>query len=78
MTTANTFLRRNTYSRDDDGEELISKSTWSMRLSGIIAGVLLVIGRSASYGNITWQPAYHPATSGLVVIVKAAPSSKTP
>src|SRR5205807_1182840 len=58
---------------DDDSEVLISKATWPIKLSGIIAAGLLVIGRSASYGNVTWTPAFHPASSPLVVIINNVP-----
>src|ERR1700687_5696129 len=51
----------------DDSEDLISKSTWPLKLSGLVFAGLLVIGRSASYGNVTWTPAYHAASSPLVV-----------
>src|SRR2546428_3083798 len=57
VTTDHVFLRAAKYETDDETDVLISRSTWSLKLSGLIAGVLLVIGRSASYGNITWSPA---------------------
>src|ERR1700687_2471990 len=60
----------------DDSEVLISKSTWPLKLSGLLFAGLLVIGRSASYGNVTWTPAYHAADSPLVVQV--AGSHKPP
>ena len=74
MATDHTFLRTANYDVDDETDGLISRSTWSLKLSGVIAGVLLVIGRSASYGAITWAPAYHHASAPLTVIV----STKTP
>ena len=51
----------------DESEALISKSTWPLKLSGLVFAGLLVMGRSASYGNVTWTPAYHAASSPLVV-----------
>src|SRR4029077_4013990 len=51
----------------DDSEVLISKSTWTLKLSGLVFAGLLVIGRSASYGNLSWTPTFHPADSPLVV-----------
>src|SRR6202158_4540715 len=51
----------------DDSEDLISKSTWPLKLSGLVFAGLLVIGRSASYGNVTWTPAYHAASTPLTV-----------
>src|SRR5579864_9142009 len=72
VAATSTFSPGSTYSRDDDGDELIARSSWSLRFSGIIAGVLLVIGRSASYGNITWTPFYHQVSSPLVVIEMAS------
>ena len=79
MTTDDTFLRAAKYETDDENDVLISRSTWSLKLSGLIAGVLLVIGRSASYGNITWSPAYHQASTPLMVIVSTkAPTNPLP
>ena len=69
MATTHVFLRNARYQDDDEDDQLISRSTWSLKLSGLICGVLLIIGRSASYGNITWTPAYHPASSPLTVLV---------
>src|SRR5437867_4691935 len=63
---ANT-LGRHAYG-EDDTEALISKSTWSLKFSGLIFAGLLIIGRSASYGNITWTPTFHQANSPLVVV----------
>src|SRR5438034_1928999 len=63
---ANT-LGRHAYG-EDDTEALISKSTWSLKLSGLVFAGLLIIGRSASYGNITWTPTFHQATSPLIVV----------
>src|SRR4029077_6125900 len=61
----------------DESEELIPKSPCPLKLSGVVFAGLLVIGRSASYGNVTWTPAYHAASSPLVVQLagsqKAAP-----
>ena len=66
MIEANT-LGRHAYG-EDDTEALISKSTWSLKLSGLIFAGLLIIGRSASYGNITWTPTFHQANSPLIVV----------
>ncbi|HEY8677310.1 MAG TPA: hypothetical protein VIN39_01595, partial [Candidatus Dormibacteraeota bacterium] len=74
MATDHTFLRTANYELDDESEALISRSTWSLKLSGLIAGVLLVIGRSASYGNITWTPAFHSASAPLTVIFSTSKS----
>ena len=52
---------------EDDSDALISKSTWPLKLSGLVFAGLLLIGRSASYGNVTWTPTYHPAASPLIV-----------
>jgi hypothetical protein len=54
---------------ETESEALISKATWSLKLSGLVCGVLLVIGRSASYGNVTWNPTYHAASAPLVVVM---------
>ncbi|MEO6797934.1 MAG: hypothetical protein ABI401_05315, partial [Candidatus Dormibacter sp.] len=79
MATDHTFLRTANYDVDDETDGLISRSTWSLKLSGLIAGVLLVIGRSASYGNITWAPAYHQASAPLMVIINTnAPAKPLP
>jgi len=59
---------------DDDSEVLISRSTWSLKLSGLLFAGLLVIGRTASYGNVTWTPTFHPASSPLEVVT----SGRTP
>ena len=67
MTEANTLGYR-AY-QDDDSAALISKSSWPLKLSGIVFAGLLVIGRSASYGNITWTPTLHQAGSPLIVTI---------
>ncbi len=59
--------------RDDDSEVLISKSTWPLKLSGLLFAGLLVVGRSVSYGNISWVPAQHDAASPLVVVHNDGP-----
>src|SRR5438552_1408991 len=62
-----------------DSEALISKSTWSLKLSGLVFAGLLVLGRSASYGNVTWTPTLHPASLPLTVIhSQRAPAPSTP
>src|ERR1700738_3279283 len=64
----------------DDSEVLISKATWTLKLSGLVFAGLLIVGRSASYGNITWSPAHHSAASPLVVEVahRNAPAPSLP
>ena len=62
------------FEQDDHSDELISKSTWSLKISGLVCGVLLVLGRSASYGNVTWTPVYHAPSSPLVVLIVEKPS----
>ncbi|TMF84638.1 MAG: hypothetical protein E6I07_12295, partial [Chloroflexi bacterium] len=76
MIEANT-LGRHAYG-EDDTEALISKSTWSLKLSGLIFAGLLIIGRSASYGNIQWTPTFHPAGTPLTVIETTRPSTPNP
>ena len=58
---------RNAAYFSDESEVLISKSTWPLKLSGLLFAGLLVIGRSASYGNVTWTPSFHAAESPLIV-----------
>src|SRR5437899_3679588 len=55
------------YAYEDESDALISKSTWPLKLSGLVFAGLLLIGRSASYGNVTWTPTYHSAFSPLIV-----------
>src|SRR5438552_18523701 len=62
------------YEQDGESDQLISKSTWSLKISGLVCGVLLVLGRSASYGNVTWTPVYHAPSSPLVVLIVEKPS----
>ena len=63
-----------------DSEVLISKSTWPLKLSGFVFAGLLIVGRSASYGDVTWTPTYHAASSPLQVLMvgKSSPSPNTP
>ena len=61
-----------------DDDVLISKATWPLRLSGLVFAGLLIIGRSASYGNVTWTPTYHPTASPLVVIHSGRPLPAAP
>src|SRR2546421_6142081 len=63
---------------DDDGEVLLSKSTWSLKLSGLIFAGLLVLGRSASYGNVTWTATFHPAATPLTIIQNTGQQHPTP
>src|ERR1700686_88970 len=65
--TISVATARNPAYLPDDSEVLISKSTWPLKLSGLVFAGLLVLGRSASYGNVTWTPTYHAASSPLVV-----------
>jgi len=76
VTEANTLGYR-AY-QDDDSEALISKSTWSLKISGLVFAGLLVLGRSASYGQITWTPTFHQAGSPLVVTISTAPRPVPP
>src|SRR5437879_11572627 len=59
----------------DDGEVLISRSSWPLRLSGLLFAGLLVVGRAASGGQIVWLPAYHANPTPLIVIIN---NSKPP
>ncbi len=77
MTTTITPARNHAY-EDDDSEVLISKATWPLKLTGLLFAGMLVIGRSASYGNITWTPAYHSAISPLVVVHQSDGSAPAP
>src|SRR2546425_6931990 len=63
-----------------NSEVLISKSTWPLKLSGFVFAGLLIVGRSASYGDVTWTPAYHAASSPLQILVvgKSNPPPNTP
>src|SRR2546428_5648950 len=63
-----------------DSEALLSKSTWPLKLSGFVFAGLLIVGRSASYGDVTWTPAYHAASSPLQILVvgKSNPPPNTP
>src|SRR5712692_3807022 len=65
--TISVATARNPAYLPDDSEVLISRSTWSLKLSGLVFAGLLVIGRSASYGNVSWTPTFHAAGSPLVV-----------
>src|SRR5256712_5085610 len=58
------------YEQDGESDQLISKATWSLKLSGLVCGVLLVLGRSASSGNVVWNPTFHQASAPLTVVVK--------
>src|SRR2546423_12552053 len=58
------------YEQDGESDQLISKATWSLNLSGLVCGVLLVLGRSASSGNVVWNPTFHQSSAPLTVIVK--------
>src|SRR6202011_4773124 len=66
MATSAVAIRNPVYG-EDESDVLISKATWTLKLSGLVFAGLLVIGRSASYGNVTWTPAYHAASTPLIV-----------
>src|ERR1700674_6035268 len=66
MATSAVAIRNPVYG-EDESDVLISKATWTLKLSGLVFAGLLVIGRSASYGNVTWTPTFHPANSPLIV-----------
>src|SRR2546427_340431 len=61
----------------DDGEVLISRSSWPLRLSGLLFAGLLVVGRAASGGQIVWLPAYHANPTPLIVVINQ-PKPGTP
>src|SRR5947208_875102 len=78
VATGRLFLRGLAYLRDDGSEELISKSTWALKATGLLFGALLVVGRTASAGNIVWNPTHHSATTPLLVISAAVQKSGQP
>src|SRR6202022_2049311 len=55
-------------------EDLYSRSTWSLKLSGLVFAGLLILGRTATYGNVTWIATYHPASSPLQVLEVVSPN----
>src|SRR3989454_10483334 len=61
----------------DDGEVLISRSSWPLRLSGLLFAGLLVVGRAASGGQIVWLPAYHANPTPLIGVINQ-PKPATP
>src|SRR5258708_21341355 len=65
--TTSVATARNPAYLPDDSEVLISKATWTLKVAGVVFAGLLVIGRSASYGNVSWTPTYHAASSPLIV-----------
>src|SRR5207245_11194265 len=67
---------RNPAYAEDGSEVLISKATWSLKLSGMLFAGLLILGRSASYGNVTWTPTLHPAGSPLIVTINSHSTPK--
>src|SRR5437868_7093020 len=78
--TSSYLVNRSVYSAVDS-EQLISKSTWPLKLSGFVFAGLLVVGRSASYGDVTWTPTFHPASPLQVITMtnsKPAPSTPVP
>src|SRR5437763_16490838 len=79
VSTDGTLLRRMAYEQDGESDQLISRATWSLKLSGLVFAGLLVLGRSASSGNVVWNPTFHGASSPLVVGPKAhAPQNPVP
>ena len=52
MSTDGTLLRGIAYEQDGESDQLISRATWSLKLSGLVFAGLLVLGRSASSGNV--------------------------
>src|SRR5881227_1135402 len=78
VATDRLVLRGRAYLRDDGSEELISKSTWALKATGLLFGALLVVGRTASAGNIVWNPTHHSATTPLLVISAAVQKSGQP
>src|ERR1700736_5333996 len=67
MATSAVAIRNPVYG-EDESDVLISKATWTLKLSGLVFAGLLVIGRSASYGNVTWTPTFPPAGAPLIVL----------
>jgi hypothetical protein len=63
---------------EDDTEVLVSKATWTLKLSGLLFAGLLLLGRSASYGNVTWTPVYHPPATPLIVVQTPGPPAPKP
>src|SRR5260370_36400374 len=61
-----------------DDEVLISRSTWSLRLSGLLFAGLLVVGRAASGGQIVWLPAFHANPTPLIVIINTSTPATPP
>src|SRR2546429_209223 len=78
VATDRLVLRGRAYLRDDGSEELFSKSTWALKATGLLFGALLVVGRTASAGNIVWNPTHHSATTPLLVISAAVQKSGQP
>src|SRR5256712_11342574 len=80
MINANSMSRYSIYEDEDPNEVLVSRSTWPLKLSGLVFAGLLVLGRSASYGDVTWTPTYHAASSPLQVLMvgKSSPPPNTP
>jgi len=79
VSTDTTLLRPFAYQQDDESEYLISKANWPLKLSGLVFAGLLVLGRSASSGNVVWNPTLHAAGSPLVVVLKVqAPQHPVP
>ena len=77
MATDSIYLRRRD-SDDDEAEELISKSTWALKATGLLFGALLVVGRTASTGVIVANPTYHSAGAPLVVVPSSVKTTNQP
>jgi len=76
LTNTITLARNPAY--EDDDSELITKATWPLKVSGLLFAGMLVLGRSASYGNISWTPAHHAASTPLVVVHENDGSAPAP
>src|SRR5712664_4444105 len=78
MINADSMSRYSIYDDEDSDEVLVSRSTWPLKLSGLVFAGLLVLGRSATYGNVTWTPTYHAASSPLQVVATQPLSAPKP
>src|SRR5229473_4757329 len=78
MINADSMSRYSIYDDEDSDEVLVSRSTWPLKLSGLVFAGLLIVGRSATYGNVTWTPAYHAANSPLLVVATRPLSAPKP
>ena len=60
---------------DADSDDLISRRTWPLKVSGLVFAGLLVVGRTASIGDITWTPVVHAASPLVVVDLHPRPQA---